>query len=196
MSDERPYWPELGVEVEAALGRFVIAWAMLEHEVDGILTDLLMIDSAPGMKVTASLMTLAKLKLSRSLFSELRGLDPVMRVGAAREAEFDRLVRETERMNERRNEIIHGRPAYMEDPPLAIWIKWGSGKAGLKGRFFPLGAKTFSQETAETRKLAEAWSALRSELTHALTAIQLAEADELLLRGKVQRRLVAGLIQE
>lgn len=197
MTERAIRWPELGQEVEAEFGRFLIAWSVLEAEIEALLLDLLRADLTVGMKVAASHMTMGKLKLAKTLFSELRGDDPILGLSADREAQFDRLVTGVEKMNERRNEIVHGRPAPLEsDPPIDLWIKWSGGKGGLKAAAMKIGPGMFEKDLAKIKSLAEDLAALRNRLSRALCAIRLADADAIQSASGASRRFLELEIQE
>lgn len=180
-----PYFPPIDAVAEQEIGRFLVVWNVMEAEIDLCLSDLLRAGTRVGRKVAANLMLQNKLRLAKSLFSDLRDLSPVFKIGPAVEAEFDRLVKSTDTANEHRNAIVHGRPVLFDlDPPAHMWIKWSGGRDGLKGAALLIAPGMLAKPTEEAMGLAKEWNALRRSMEHCLTSFALSDADILLSGGE------------
>ena len=192
------YRPEPNIEIEAELGRFLIAWNALEGEVDDLLGDLLRVDLTAGMKVAGVLMLQSKLRLLKSLFADLRGGHPLVGPGLTAEAEFDALAKATLTLNEERNAIIHGRASPMdfgEGDVRPLWVKWSAKGTGMEASVLAYASGMLARPISEAHDLADRWSRLAQSLEGTLQAIALADADDLLSGAKEGRGTLELQIQ-
>ncbi len=63
-----PNWPPNDADTEASIGRFVIAWGMLETQIDAAIGDLLAVDHTLQQSITANLGTKSKIEIFLSIF--------------------------------------------------------------------------------------------------------------------------------
>ena len=68
----RGTWPEPDEALEAAIGRFVIAWSMLEQQVDYGIWDIIRVDDSHARSVTSNLGLKPKLEMFQSLARIIR----------------------------------------------------------------------------------------------------------------------------
>src|SRR5690348_9340235 len=137
-----PEWPQTTIETEAAFGRFLISWNVLEREIDRAIEDLYDLDYDLAWSVTANLGTRAKLDIFQSAFHCLHEYFEDCSLELV-----DKLAADTAKASgEIRAFLVHGQPfklqPTMEEKPgqelLDIWVKIRGRKGGLKGPMFLL----------------------------------------------------------
>lgn len=186
MRVDLPYWPPSDIKTERALGRFLIAWNVLERQIDATIHDLLRAGRSTGMKVTANLAIRAKLDLAHALFEEVRGAAPVLGLKSDTADRLDTLVNETASANaEARIPIVHSQPTPIEiaEGTFPFWIKWSARKGGIKGSGITFSAASVDAQTRTVRELVARWHAIRVEMEGTLRAYAFADADKLLGEG-------------
>ncbi len=157
-----PEWPKPDKDTEAAIGRFIIAWGVLEREIDQAIEDIYRLDSDLALSITANLGTKAKLEIFQSA---IHCLDDVF--GTTIVAVADKLVNDTTSTKDQyRNFFAHGQPFALDVSPDApwAWVKLSARKGGVKGHVRRLTPEIADKATAATRSLIERWYALRRNL--------------------------------
>jgi hypothetical protein len=155
-------WPAPNQPVEAALGRFIIAWNVLEQQIDFAIREITRLDYDLAWSVTANLGTKAKLD---TYWSMAHCLDEVW-VGALLK-DIDRLIADTGNASGKsRTFLIHGQPFQIEsrDGPVEAWVKLHARKGGIRGPMMLLSAEAVDHETASVKALVERWIAVRTKV--------------------------------
>jgi hypothetical protein len=181
-----PLWPEANAELEAAIGRAVIAWSVLEREIDSALELVLRTDIELAKCITSNLGTKARLDIFRSSVHTLWHGDTVEEQDGTSASyvkslqswietentfvqEADRLASDTERMaGELRNWVAHGQPFLLhvsEDEHHWMWGRFSARKGGVKGKISKMLPHPFDEAASEIRTLVERWHTLRSKLS-------------------------------
>jgi hypothetical protein len=157
-----PEWPKPDIEIEAAIGRFIIAWNVLEREIDRAIEELYDLDYDLAWSITANLGTKAKLDIFQSGFHILheyfQECDP---------ADIDRLVADTANASGQiRTAIIHGQPSHliMQKETWDVWIKLRARKGGVRGPMFRLNKSRFDADTKKVRSILDRWNQLRETM--------------------------------
>lgn len=180
---DKPYWPATDIKVERALGRFIIAWGVLEREFDSVIHDLLLTSLHTSALVTANLAIRGKLDLAHALFEDFRSDDPPHLIAPDDQKEFDDLINKTAHANsESRIPIVHGQPMALnlESGTRPLWIKAAARKGGFRGRGQTYSKESLEAHTSQVANLVERWAALRKRWKSAITGSRLADADKLL----------------
>jgi hypothetical protein len=119
-----PQYPPSDERLEAAMGRFIIAWGVLERQLDGGIAILLQIDGTLSLCVSANLGTKAKVEMLMSaanMSGEAIGDD--LADGAIA------CLRKISKMSGRfRNTLAHGQPSLWDVDDAPIW-KWTRASA-------------------------------------------------------------------
>jgi hypothetical protein len=162
---------------EAAFGRFIIAWNMLEREIDRAIEDLYELECDLAWSVTANLGTKAKLDIFQSAFHCLKEFFSGELPGCPAETlpaeTADKLVSDTAGASgEMRTFLIHGHPMKLHpsvDPNAAVemwdvWIKMRGRKGGVRGPMFRYGEQLPNEYTATVRGLIDRWHAIRQAM--------------------------------
>ncbi len=179
--------PDVGPEVEAAIGRFIIAWGALEGQIDGAIHDLLLTSLDTSTLVTANMAIRGKLDLAHALFEKLRiDDDPVwFPISRAWETRFDALINRTARSNAAsRIPIVHSQPQTLDlgTSTRPLFVRWVARKGGLKGSVAVYTVEMLDKQTAEVAGLVKEWREARTHWKPAVSAMRLADADERLNR--------------
>lgn len=185
MSTDSPYFPEFNPDVEAAIGRFIIAWGVLECQIDMAIHDLMLTGMETSSLVTANLAIKAKLDLAHALFEKLRPDDSGTwpHISAEFERRFDSLINVTAKANtESRIPIVHSQPQAMRlnDVDRPFWVRMAARKGGLRGTGVTYSVPYLDARTESVANLAHEWSAVRAVWRSALHGMRHAEADALL----------------
>jgi hypothetical protein len=199
MRVDLPYWPPSDIKTERALGRFLIAWNVLERQIDATIHDLLRAGRSTGLKVTANLAIRAKLDLAHALFEEVRDAQPFLGMKKSTAERLDALVNETASANaEARIPIVHSQPTpiELEEGTFPFWIKWAARKGGIKGSGITFSAASVDAQTDKVRDLVARWHQIRVEMEGTLRAYALADADRLLGEGPDEDDSLRLQIQE
>jgi hypothetical protein len=155
-------WPEPNAGLEAALGRFIIAWSILEQQLDFSIFEITNLDHDLSTSITANLGTKAKLDIFHSLTHCFRDV-----MGPTLLESVDRLVADTgSASGNLRNFIVHGQPFQMELPDgnIEIWAKLSARKGGVRGPMVRLSAEYVEEQTTTVRNLIDRWSHTRGAL--------------------------------
>lgn len=165
MSDlkvNKTVWPTSNPELEAALGRFIIAWAVLEQQLDFAIQEHAWLDHDLATSITANLGTKAKLDIYQSLSHCYRDL-----LNAQMLKEIDTLVSDTGNASGKlRNFIVHGQPFIMdlgEHGKREIWAKQSARKGGVRMAVAQLTTEYVEDQTNEIKSLIERWTEMRTK---------------------------------
>ena len=166
-------WPEPNPELEAAIGRAILSWSVLEHEIDDGLRLILRVSPSLGDCVTANLQLKTRLDIFQSALHELLYAEfddssvPAKLADYYRDlAEADRklltsaekLARATDKLaGEMRNWIAHGRPHRCEHCEGWMWMRRSARKGGVKLHVEKMEPAVFENGTAQIRALVERW---------------------------------------
>jgi len=172
--DERkifdPKWPPENPKTEAGIGRFVIAWGVLEREIDMAIGDIYRLDPALTGSITANLGTKAKIEIFQSaVHIEARGFFKKGNIVG----DVDTLVSDTSTAsNEHRNFLAHGQPVtVLLDKEENWFVKWVARKGGLRGRMGRLTPVLMEKALTETHELVKRWNDMRKRLAPHIEAM-------------------------
>jgi hypothetical protein len=155
--------PNVGPDVEREFGQFLIAWQVVDRELDMALGDVLGVTDETAIAVASSLGTQGKLKVLRTVFADQKSGPLPEDISF----EFARLCKATEAANVGRNDIIHGQFVMLGE---AFWVKWSGGHKGLAGRGRPLQPGILAEEVREAAEIALAWNNLRAAMDYQRSA--------------------------
>lgn len=167
-------WPPDDPELAAAIGRLVIAWGMMETEIDYTIADLYRLHDDLDLAdcLTANLGTKAKLEIVQSCAHCLSGWIAPVNV-----KDIDTLVSDTAKAsNDHRNFVAHGRPSYVDTggaEDLWIWARPSARKGGPKLRIVHFHPDYFKTATADITALVKRWDKLRADMEPGLKALDL-----------------------
>lgn len=167
-------WPDVDPELEAAIGRAILSWSVLEHEVDDALRLIIRVTPGLGDCVAANLQLKSRLDIIQAaahslLYSDgsLDGEMPDEDVEAYRQmVEADRqllesaehLAKDTQHLAEKlRNWIAHGRPHRRENCDGWNWVRRSARKGGVQLRVEAMVPSVFDNGTRDIRQLVERW---------------------------------------
>jgi hypothetical protein len=160
-------WPKPNKSIEAALGRFIIAWNVLEQQVDFAIHEMTGLDHDLATCVTANLGTKAKLDMCQALAHCMGSV-----IGSSLLSEIDKLAGETANASgQLRNFIFHGQPFQFiaEQGSKDIWIKLSARKGGVRGPMVRLSSKYANDCVATTKDLVKRWEAVREKVLKELS---------------------------
>ena len=148
-----PVWPPSDPETEAAIGRLVLAWGVLELQIDLAIGAVYQLSFVPGMALTANLGTKAKLEICQAGIHVL--YDRLTPSGDIRMT-VDALVSKTSQLStDIRLIIAHGYPVSlkMNDGSFESWLlmKHSARKGGLKARGYELEPDPFDKAVDEVK---------------------------------------------
>lgn len=152
-------WPKPNKSIEAALGRFIIAWNILEQQVDFAIHEMTGLDHDLASCVTANLGTKAKLDMCQALAHCMGNV-----IGPSLLSEIDKLAGETANASgQLRNFIFHGQPFQFitERGSKDVWIKLSARKGGVRGPAVRLSSKYANDCVAATKDLVKRWEVVR-----------------------------------
>jgi hypothetical protein len=151
-----PEWPKTDTEIEAAIGRFIIAWNVLEREIDRAIEDLYDLDYDLAWSVTANLGTKSKLDIFQSGFHILSEFFHECDVETVNQLVVDT----SDASGEIRNVIIHGQPHHllMKDETWDMWVKLRARKGGVRGPMFRVHKDKFDKDIETVKALIDRWN--------------------------------------
>lgn len=185
-------WPEPNPELEAAIGRAILSWSVLEHEIDDGLRLVMQVSPSLGDCFTANLQLKTRLDIFQSALHSLLYVEfdetsvPTKHVDTYRRmADSDRellssaeeLAQETDRLaGELRNWIAHGRPHRCENCEGWMWMRRSARKGGVKVRVESMVPEVFENGSAEIRALVERWRVFNGRIGHYMKMLADVEA--------------------
>tara|TARA_R110000787_G_scaffold93981_12_gene196514 strand:- start:938 stop:1411 length:474 start_codon:yes stop_codon:yes gene_type:complete len=140
-----PHWPELDADTLQSIGRFIVAWGVLETQIDAAIADLYNFDEITANSVTANHGTKARLELFMAgvaTFSDI--LPDSIAIG-----DMNKLANDTATIsNKFRNLVAHGRPVPIIEEnlfpkPYWLWGRLSARKGGVKMTASELQQNTF-----------------------------------------------------
>jgi hypothetical protein len=154
--------PKADLATEAAFGQFVIAWSMIEQQLDFAIHEISGMDWDLASCVTANLGTKAKLDIFHAMAHCLRDvLSPELL------AMVDRLVADTGNASGRlRNFVIHGQPVQVElaDGRAPFWAKLSARKGGLSGPMVRFSPVYVTEQVEAVKALFARWESARAAI--------------------------------
>jgi hypothetical protein len=178
-----PQWPPPDPATEAAIGQFVIAWGLLELQIDEAIGDILGIDHPAQTCVTANLGTKSKIEIFLSTFDRESEMFPPGML-----EEVNKLGHDTATAaGVYRVWVAHGRPFKISDPAKDdednpehrwIWMKAKARKGGPGGSFSLLTPEIFQRYTESTKLLIDRWNSIRSRMERGLRILKHVRRDE------------------
>ena len=140
-----PLRPSPNPEFEAALGRLLIMWGMLEHHLAESFSGLLGIDVRMALCLSANMQFQSRINALRSILSEIRERGQI----TAEEYEWadSCMVEIVDLGTNARNVLVHAPSIYIEDENIWVWADTRA-KKGLK-------IKTIKQDTKDLIELIE-----------------------------------------
>jgi hypothetical protein len=154
-------WPTPNPEIEAALGRFIIAWAVLEQQLDLAICEGTRLDHDLATSITANLGTKAKLDIYQALAHCYRDL-----LGELLKT-VDKLVSDTAKASGKlRNFVVHGQPFVLdlgEQGKREIWGRQSARKGGVRVEIVGLTVGYVEDQTATIKELIERWIDVRTK---------------------------------
>jgi hypothetical protein len=178
-----PNWPPSNPETEAAIGRFVIAWGLLEVQIDEAIGDLLCSSHSIQSSITANLGTKSKIEIFLSIFYT--------------ESDFfsETLLKQANKLGHDtataagvyRVWVAHGAPfnlkhdedetTEIDEQKQWIWAKMTARKGGVKGSFALFTKEIFDNHTTSVKDLVNQWNDLRKAMKPKLEIIDLARRE-------------------
>jgi len=156
-----PLWPSSDPETESAIGRLVLAWGVLEREIDEAIVSVYRLNDTLGGAIAANLGTKAKLEICQAavhiLAEELAFSGDLVTI-------IDSLVTRTAALSaDRRLVIAHGQPWQVTtaDGPVWVLMKHSARKGGLTARGYHLTPEPFIEAVELVRTLVDDWFAFR-----------------------------------
>lgn len=193
-------WPVTDIQTEAAIGRVVIAWSVLDRQIDDALRLVLRCSPEVGVCVSANLGAQAKLDIflatTHTLFhvtnDELGeeisdNYRNAMIAFARREnafiADLEALVADTKtKAVEFRNWMAHGQPHLLvshegcNESDHWIWVKSSARKGGVKLNVRKLTPEAFETASADIQQLVEKWNNVLKLFPSRMDILDAAEA--------------------
>jgi hypothetical protein len=161
-------WPPSHQPTEAAIGRFVIAWGVLEGEIDDAIKEILCLDTTTAGGVTANLGTKAKIEIFLSTFYHESELFPESLLETANKLGHDT----ASASGVYRNWVAHGRPILTADEKYEhlqwIWSQPAARKGGIKHSISALTPHIFDNHTIKVKSISERWHQLRISMRDGL----------------------------
>lgn len=173
-----PEWPPEALELERAIGKFVISWAILEQQIDFFIEDLVRGDELIGWAVAAHLAAKAKLDLAQGLMHVREDV-----FGKELVSQADKLLARTNKAaGDFRNFIAHGKPMPVgkEEAGFQVvwfWMQFRARKGGMLGSGLKLGPDALEEMNEITKVLVSDWHRLRCCIQQGL------ELADLIARG-------------
>ena len=158
------HYPLPNPPVEAAIGRFIIAWNVLEQEIDLAIHDLLQVSPAFAYSVTANLGTKAKLDMYHSLIYGVGGESPER---SPFYKAIDALIGDTGNASGRiRNMLVHGQPLQLlnGDTPVDHWGRMTARKGGAVGTVTILTEPLVNGYVTDVKAIVDRWRDLRTDI--------------------------------
>jgi hypothetical protein len=168
-------WPKPNKAIEAALGRFIIAWNVLEQQMDFGIHEMTGLDHDLAGCVTANLGTKAKLDMYQALAHCMGDV-----IGRPMVAEINKLCGDTSNASgELRNFIIHGQPFQLElkRGRREIWARFSARQGGLRGSFVRWNGKHIDGQVRTVKLLVERWEATRAKAIQPLRVFDRATVE-------------------
>jgi hypothetical protein len=163
------------------MGRFIIAWGVLERQLDGGIAILLQIDGTLSLCVSANLGTKAKVEMLMSaanMSGEAIGDD--LADGAIA------CLRKISKMSGRfRNTLAHGQPSLWDVDDAPIW-KWtrASAREFLDVATQPMSHASWDTAVVELKGLIEEFSGIWARIWSRLAALPITEREALYGHGE------------
>lgn len=140
-----PARPSPNPEFEAALGRLLLMWGILEHHLAESFSGLLGIDVRMALCLTANMQFQSRINALRSILSEIRDRDQIT------QQEYDDadscMVEIVDLGTNARNVLVHAPSIYIEEEQIWVWADTRARK-GLK-------IKTIRQDADDLAALTE-----------------------------------------
>lgn len=171
-----PQYPPSDENLEAAMGRFIIVWGVLECQLDAAICILFGIDATLGLCITANLGSKAKVEMLQSAVS--------MCAEAFNEDEFNEahtlLCQIANLAGQFRNSLAHGQPTLWDDKGETAW-KWTrvSARQMLDVSTFPMLAERWDHAEREVKETTAKWCHVYQTMWHKLDAMSPDELDAL-----------------
>lgn len=140
-----PLRPRPNPEFEAALGRLLTMWSILEHYLAESFTGLLGLDVRMALCLSANMQFQARVNSLRSILSELQ--DRMLIDKEEYESADSCLVEINDLASNARNILVHAPSIYIEDEGIWVWADTRA-KKGLK-------IKTIKQDASDLTALTE-----------------------------------------
>jgi hypothetical protein len=172
-----PQWPPNNPDTEAAIGKFVIAWGLLEIQIDEAIGDILMLDPTLQSSITANLGTKSKVEIFLSAFHTEANFFPSLMLDQANKLGHDTATA----AGVYRIWVAHGAPFRFNveeiDPEADekkkwIWAKMNARKGGVKGSFAFFTKEIFEKQTESIKELITRWNDFRIKMASRLEAIE------------------------
>ena len=164
-----PAYPPANLKLERAIGKFIIAWAILEESLDGSIAAILMIDATLSLCITANLGTKGKIDLLRSAVSMSHEMldDELVKDAHSALAEISTLS------GEFRNSLIHGAPFCLASDKEGHEWRWGrtSARTFMDFRSAPYTAERWQEATAKVKTTTKKWCRIWQIIWHEIAAI-------------------------
>lgn len=154
-------WPPSDPETEAAIGRVMLAWGILEREIDESIAAVYRLDTVASASITANLGTKAKLDICQAGIHTLKGeFDETPDIVAM----IDELTNKTSAASANwRLMVAHGQPWLVEHPDGDMWIlaRSSARKGGVRMHIQHFTAESFIDALAGIKALVDRWFEFR-----------------------------------
>lgn len=170
-------WPQPNPEIEAALGRFLIAWAIVEQQLDFTIHEITRLDWDLSHAIAANLGTKAKLDMIQALTHCMKEV-----LSPATVSEVDQVAAATgNATSEIRNFLIHGQPwqLTLPDGDVDFWAKFAARKFGVRGKGVTFTPDFIEAQTDEVKRLIDQWIAARASLQEHIDIWEMVKKTEM-----------------
>jgi hypothetical protein len=172
-------WLADNPEVAASIGHLMIAWGILEREIDIAIAELYRLHNDLDLAacITANLGTKAKLEIFQSCAHCLTDF-----LKPARIEDIDALINDTAKASSKyRNFVAHGRPTYLDlggPDDMWLWSRESARKGGPKLHITHFQAAYFDKAVGEIKKIHSRWNQLHADLQKGLKLFDVYRLDE------------------
>jgi len=171
-----PSYPPSDEALESAMGRFLIAWGILETQLDSSASVFLHVDTTLSLCITANLGTMAKIDMLKAAIS--------MQEGAFEDSTVDEahgILNHISMLATRfRNTLAHGQPTLWLDDEGDVW-SWTrtSARKQLDVRRMPLLAERWEEAEREVKEVTSEWCQLYQDVWHVFHKLNSEDIEKL-----------------
>lgn len=171
--------PDDNPRLEQNLGKFIVAWGIIERELDNMIAVLFNLDPTLSLCITSNLGTKAKIEI---ILSAASMLEPAL--GETLKNEIHSLANATsDHSGKNRNAIAHGQPAaYGVEGETRDW-RWArtSAREKLKTTIFPRDPDHWLNESKEVVKIARKLREAERKAEKVISALTADDLDRICL---------------
>jgi hypothetical protein len=178
-----PSGPLANLDTEAAIGKFVIAWGLLEIEIDAAIGDILTLSPPLQSSITANLGTKSKIEIFLSAFHTESNFFPALMLDQANKLGHDTATA----AGVYRVWIAHGAPFRFNveeiDPEADekkkwVWAKTSARKGGVGWSIAFFTKEIFEKNTESIKELITRWNDFRIKMAPRLEVLERVRMEE------------------